>query len=312
MKSEAVQCDNGRTATWINRMDAHRKNIAGIWAMLAAVAFFALMDTAMKLLSAHYPPMQVAAMRGMASLPLVCLYVLWRGKLPTLLKVRWPLHLMRGVLGIAMLSLFAYALKRLPLAETYSIFFIAPLLITAMSVPLLKEKVEPARWWAIAIGLIGVLVVLRPSAAGFFTLGGFAVLGSAACYAISAITVRLLSRTDSSESMVFWLMAMLSLGAGLLAMPDWVPLRLLDWPVIAGMAFTGFLGQVAVTEAFRQGEASAIAPFEYTALAWAIGLDWWLWQTLPDRYTLIGAAIIVASGIYLVRRERVHVEAEHP
>ncbi len=295
-----------------SRLETRSKNIHGIRAMLAAVAFFAFMDTAMKLLSGHYPPMQVAAMRGMASLPLVCLYVVWRGKVGTLLKVRWPLHVMRAVLGIGMLSLFAYALKRLPLAETYSIFFVAPLLITAMSVPLLKEKVEPARWWAIAVGLLGVLVVLRPSAAGFFTLGGLAVLGSAAFYAISAITVRLLSRTDSSESMVFWLMAMLSIGAGALAAPDWVPLRAQDWLVITGMAFTGFIGQVAVTEAFRRGEASAIAPFEYTALAWAIGIDWWLWQTLPDRYTLLGAAIIVASGVYLVRRERVHVEAEHP
>lgn len=293
-------------------LDRRARNLQGIWAMVAAVAFFAFMDTAMKLLSAHYPPMQVAAMRGLSSLPLVCLYVAWRGKLGTLLQVRWSLHLLRAALGIGMLSLFAYALKRLPLAETYSIFFVAPLVITALSVPLLKEKVEAARWWAIVVGLLGVLVVLRPSGAGFFTLGGLAVLGSAACYAVSAISVRLLGRTDSSESMVFWLMAMLSIGAGALAAPDWVPVSFKDWPVITAMAFTGFLGQLAVTEAFKHGEASAIAPFEYTALAWAIGIDWWLWQTLPDRYMLLGAAIIIASGVFLVRRERVHTEAEHP
>lgn len=293
-------------------LDTHARNLKGIWAMIAAVAFFAFMDTAMKLLAAHYPPMQVAAMRGMSSLPLVCIYVVWRGKLASLLNVRWPLHLLRAVLGIVMLSLFAYALKRLPLAEAYSIFFVAPLLITALSVFFLQEKVDAARWWAIAVGLLGVLVVLRPTGAGFFTLGGLAVLGSAALYAVSAITVRLLSRTDSSESMVFWLMAMLAIGAGLLAAPDWVPLRQSDWPIIVGMAVTGFLGQVAVTEAFRHGEASAIAPFEYIALAWAIGIDWLLWQTLPDRYVLLGAAIIIASGVYLVRRERVHAEAEHP
>jgi drug/metabolite transporter (DMT)-like permease len=280
--------------------------------MLAAVACFALMDTAMKLLAAHYPPMQVTAMRAMSSLPLVCAWVLWRGKLGTLLRVRWPLHLLRAVLGIGMLCTFAYALKRLPLADTYSLFFIAPLLITALSVPLLKEKVDAARWWAIAIGLAGVLVVLRPSGDGLSLLGSFAVLVSAACYAISAITVRLLARTDSSESMVFWLMTMLAVGAGALAAPDWLAIRTSDWPVIAGMAVTGFLGQVAVTEAFKQGEASVVAPFEYTALAWAMGIDWLLWQAIPDRSMLLGAGIIIASGIYLVRRERTHVEAEHP
>ena len=298
--------------TELDHLDIRSRNVQGIRAMIAAVAFFAFMDTAMKLLSARYPPLQVAAMRGMSSFPLVCAYVAWRGKLGVLLEVRWPLHLLRAVLGVAMLSLFAYALKRLPLAETYSIFFVAPLLITALSVPFLKEKVEPARWWAIAVGLLGVLVVLRPSGAGFFTLGGLAVLGSAACYAVSAITVRLLARTDSSECMVFWLMAMVSIGAGLLAAPDWVPVQRHEGPLIAAMAVTGFLGQVAVTEAFHRGEASAIAPFEYMALAWAIGIDWLIWQTLPDRYMLLGAAIIIASGVYLVRRERVHAEAEHP
>ena len=280
--------------------------------MLLAVAVFSLMDTAMKILSAHYPAMQVTAMRGLSSLPLVCVYVRWRGAFGSLLKVRWPLHFFRAALGIVMLSLFAYALRLLPLAEAYSIFFVAPLMITALSVPLLKERVEPARWWAIVVGLLGVLVVLRPSGAGFFTLGGLAVLGSAACYAVSSITVRLLGRTDSNESMVFWLMLMLSIGATALAAAHWLPIRSQDWPVIAGLAVTGFLGQVLITEAFRHGEASAIAPLEYTALAWGMGLDWVLWHTFPDRFMLLGAAIIVASGVYLIRREKVHVESEHP
>jgi drug/metabolite transporter (DMT)-like permease len=105
---------------------------------------------------------------------------------------------------------------------------------------------------------------------------------------------------------------MTALGAGALALPGWEPLRAEDAWVIAGVGLTGFLGQVAITEAFRLGEASVVAPFEYSALAWGLGLDLLVWQVLPDAWTFAGAGIIVASGLYLIRRERVHVEAEHP
>jgi len=287
-------------------------NLRGIGAMLVAVLALSLMDAGLKLLSSHYPALQVAAMRALSSLPLVVAYVAWRGAVRSLWKVRWPLHLLRGALGIAMLSLFAFALRGLPMSGAYAIFFVAPLLITALSVPFLHERVERPRWVAIGVGLVGVLVVLRPTGEGMLTLGGLAVLGSALCYAVSAITVRFVSRTDSSESQVFWLMAMVGLGAGAMAAPNWVGIRMDDAWVLAGVAVSGFFGQLAITEAFRHGEASAIAPFEYSALAWALVLDWALWRTLPDGFTLLGAGIIIASGVYLVRHERVHVESEHP
>ncbi|TFW05465.1 DMT family transporter [Oxalobacteraceae bacterium OM1] len=268
--------------------------------MVGAVGLLSLMDTAMKLLVAHYPPLQVAALRGITSLPLITLYVLWRGRAGTLLKVRWPLHLLRAVIGIAMLALFTFGLRVLPLTEAYTLSFIAPMLITVLSVIFLKEKVEGPRWVAIVVGLLGVLVVLRPTGAG---LGGLAVLAAAVLYAITAITVRVMARSDSAESLVFWLTFMVAVGAGILASPDWMEVRRSDWPTLAALAVTGFLGQLCITEAFRHGEASAIAPYEYTALAWGVGIDYLLWQTLPDQWTLLGAAIIVSAGIYLVRRE---------
>ena len=95
--------------------------------MVAAVGFFSLMDALLKTLTAHYPALQVAALRGWAALPLVALYALWRGEVPRLLKVRWPLHLLRGGLNVAMLALFAFAIRELALAEAYTLFFIAPL-----------------------------------------------------------------------------------------------------------------------------------------------------------------------------------------
>ena len=284
----------------------------GMLLMLISVAMFSLMDAALKTLSAHYPPFQVAALRGLSSLPLVLAWALLTVGAMPLLRVRWPLHLLRGVLGIAMMASFVYALKRLPLSTAYSIFFVAPLLITALSVPILGEKVGPRRWTAIAIGLVGVLVVLRPTGAGMMSMAGLAVLVAATGYAVSAITVRVLARTDSTQAITFWLLALMALGAGALAFPNWVPLRAQDAWIIGGIGIAGALGQYTITEAFRLGEASLIAPLEYTALLWGVLLDLTLWGVLPDSVTWLGAAIIIASGLYLIRREKVHAEAERP
>lgn len=289
-----------------------QQNLRAVIVMLAAVGLFSVMDAGLKILSPHYPAMEVAALRGLSSLPLIVGYVGWRGQLPSMLRVRWSLHCLRGVLAVTMLTSFTFALRTLPLSEAYSIFFVAPLLITLLSMPFLGERVGRSRWWAIAAGFAGVLVVLRPTGAGMYSLAGLAVLASAVCYSISAISVRVIGRTDSNESLVFWMVLMLSAGASALAAPHWVAIQPKHWPVIAGIGVIGFVAQLAITEAFRRGEASFIAPLEYSALAWGVGLDWLLWHTLPDHITLIGAAIIIASGIYLIRHERRHAEAEHP
>ena len=289
--------------------DAHRWRAALF--MLAAVGLFALMDAGLKLLTAHYPPMQISAIRGGASLPFVLVWVLSTVSARSLFRVRWPLHLLRAVLGIMMMAPFVYALRTLPLSTAYTIFFIAPLLITALSVPILGERVGPRRWAAIAVGFLGVMVVLRPTGEGVASLTGLAVLLAAFGYAVSAITVRVLARTDSSQAIVVWLLASMALGAGLLALPQWVPIRAEDLWLIAGIGVAGALGQYTITEAFRRGEASLIAPLEYSALLWGVLLDFSLWNVLPDAMTWVGAAIIVLSGLYLLRRERVHLEAGH-
>lgn len=287
-------------------------NLRSIYAMLAAVVFFAMMDTCMKMLSAHYPAMQVAALRSLSSLPLVCAYLVWRGAHRGVLQVRWSLHLLRATIGIAMLALFAYGVRTLSLAEAYSIFFIGPILITALSVFVLKETVDARRWIAIAVGMGGVLVVLRPTGEGVLSLAGLAVLTSAVGYAVSAVSGRVLARSDRSEHMVFWLMLMMAAGASVLAAPGWVDVRGEHLPLLAALAVSGFFAQLAITEAFNHGEASVVAPFEYTALAWAVAIDWLLWKTLPDEYTLLGAAIIIGSGLYLIRHETVHAASDHP
>jgi len=271
--------------------------------MLLCVGLFSLMDAGLKTLSPHYPPFQVATLRAASSLPWLLAWALASTGLAPLLRVRWSLHLLRGGIGVGMMGAFVYALRSLPLATAYTIFFVAPLLITALSVPFLGERVGPRRWTAIAIGLVGVLVVLRPSGAGFVSLAGLAVLLAAVGYAASAITVRVLARSDSTQAMVVWLMLLMALGAGLLAWPDWRPVHGEHLWVVLGIGIAGAAGQYAITEAFRLGEASLLAPLEYTALVWGVLLDAALWGVLPDAVTWLGAAIIVGSGLYLLRRE---------
>ena len=157
-----------------------------------------------------------------------------------------------------------------------------------------------------------MIVLLRPTGEGMISLAALAVLVAAVMYAVSAITVRMLARTDSTQSMMVWLMVMIALGAGALAWPEWVAIRREDFSLIAFIGVAGAFGQYAITEAFRLGEASAIAPLEYTALVWGVLFDLTFWGVLPDAITWVGAAIIVASGLYLIRREKVHAEAEHP
>jgi len=287
-------------------MQTSRQNLRGMLSMLLAVATFALMDACLKVLTPHYPPLQVAAMRGISSLPLVAVWVALDGGVGQLLRVRWSLHLLRGVLSIIMLASFAYALRSLPLAETYSLFFVAPLLITALAALVLREHVDWRGWTAILAGFGGTLIVLRPTGSGVLTLAGLAVLVSATGYAVSAIAVRVIGRSDSTQSMVFWMLAMTSAFALALAWPQWLPIREQDWTILAALGVTGAVGQYGITDAFRRAAASRIAPLEYTALIWGIILDRLVWHTVPDAITLTGAAVIVASGLYLIHLERRH------
>ena len=280
-------------------------NLRSITAMLAAVAMFSCMDALLKALSGTYAPLQVTALRGLAALPLVCLYMVWRREVGAVFsrRLRWRLHLLRGVVSVLMMALFTFGLKTLGLAEAYTLTFVAPLIITVLSVPVLKETVQPRHWIAIAVGLCGVLIALRPDQSAFFSGGALAVLGAAVCYAVSNVVGRVISRSEPSVTLVFWTTASMALGGGVLGASQWVGIVPAHWPVLLGLAITGFLGQLAITEAFRHGQASAVAPFEYAALAWAVVLDWLFWQAVPDVYTLAGGAVIIASGIYLIRRE---------
>jgi drug/metabolite transporter (DMT)-like permease len=202
-----------------------------------------------------------------------------------------------------MMLSFTFALKELSLAKAYALFFVAPLLIALFSIFMLDERVQRAQWAAILIGFAGVLIVLRPGAVGFGLLGTLAVLGTAFCYALSSVLVKIIGRTDSTQSMIFWMTGMLSIGATLIALPGWQPIERRHFVLIGTIAITGAIGQWGITEAFKRAPAASVAPLEYSGLAWVILIDLFVWSVVPEWQTLAGAAVIIGSGLYLLRYE---------
>jgi drug/metabolite transporter (DMT)-like permease len=281
------------------------QRLRGIASMTAAAFVFALMDASMKHLSGHYGAFEVAALRCLSSLAFLCGPILWRRSWKTLIPRSPLLHCVRGVLGIVMLASFVFAVRALSLAATYALFLCAPLLMTALSVPVYGDRVPPRRWLAIGAGLGGVLLILRPSAAGTGSKIAVAAAAlSAACYALSALSVRRLGRHNSSTSMVFWNLLIAGVGCAALAAGHWRSFAASDGGWLAFVGICGALGQFWLTEAFRLAPPSVVGPFEYTSILWAFALDWLFWSAVPGPTLLAGAAIVIGGGLFVIADER--------
>jgi len=281
------------------------ERLRGIAYMISAVAVFSIMDSLMKRLSLHYGPLQISCLRCLSSWTLLLLPIAWGRGWTALRPSKAALHLLRAVLGIGMLYGFVVAVRHLSMAQTYSLFLAAPLLITALSVPIQGERVTRKRWLAIVVGLSGVLVILQPWGGRSFSLGAAAAAAIATvCYSLSALTVRALGRGNSSMSMVFWYLLMVGMGSAALSARDWRPVVSTDWGWLMGIGASGALGQMWLTEAFRRAPPSVVAPFEYTAILWAFGIDWIFWSATPSLSLLLGACIVIASGIVVILDER--------
>jgi drug/metabolite transporter (DMT)-like permease len=286
-------------------MRSMSQRLHGIAYMAAAIFIFAIMDALLKGMSSRYSPLQIACLRSISSWLLLLPPIAWAGSWRALRPSGLPLHLLRALLGVGMLTSFVYAVHKLSLAQTYSVFLTAPLLMTALSVPLLGEKVAGMRWLAIAAGLGGVLVILKPWGHGDISVpaAGAAALATI-CYSLSALTVRKLGLSNSSMSMVFWYLLMVGIGAGLLAGADWRPVPMSDWGWLVGIGVTGALGQMWLTDAFRRAPPSVVAPFEYTSILWAFAIDRIFWAASPSLNLIVGACIVVVSGIVVIVDER--------
>ena len=259
----------------------------------------------MKHLAGHLSSFQVSFFRGATSLPFVVLWLLSQRTLHKIRPNNLLLHGLRGVISIAFLILTVITLRELPLANAYAIFFAAPLIITLLSVPILKEKVGVHRYSAVFVGFLGVLIMLNPNAMGFASIGVVSGLLATLGYSMVMTLVRYMHRSETSESLMFFFVLSLTLGCGALALTDWRPLAFTDMPWLLLLGISGAIAQYLLTEAYRQAPPSVLSSFEYTAMIWALLLGYFFWQELPSMWVLAGACVVIASGVYISHREAI-------
>lgn len=276
--------------------------LQGILSAIGAMTLFSVMDAMIKGLSDDYGTVQIFFFRSAFAILPIWLLVLRSGGVAALRTTRPLSHLGRSLLIITFLLCFFYGLTLMPLADAYAISFAAPLFITALSAPILGEHVGPRRWAAVLVGFVGVLVVLRPGG-GVLSSGGLIVLAGAAVYSLAMIYVRQLSRTETQASIVFYFTITSTVLAGA-AMPFvWVPPTLADWPVLIAVGIVGGIGQILTTRSFSLAPAAVVGPFQYTQLIWGVVFGYAFFGDLPDAMMLLGGAIVVGSGLYILHRE---------
>lgn len=273
-----------------------------ILTICAGVAFLSMNDAIAKLLVERYDPVQIVFLRNLIALPMVGAVVMYKIGWPGFFSHHLRVHAIRGFLMLAGAYLFFKGLESLALAEATALVFSAPIFITALSVPLLGETVGWRRWLAVLIGFIGVLIIVRPGGATFQAASLY-VIGTAALYALFMLSARFLGPRESMWTMMFFVMLFPMLYAVPFAVMVWVPVHLVDLPLLLALAVFGTLGITLIGQAFRFAPAAVVAPFDYTALIWASLFGWLIWGDTPEVWTLVGAAVIVVSGIFIVIRE---------
>lgn len=278
--------------------------LKAIGMMSLAVFMLSAMDLALKQLVEHYPSMQVVFLRCITSAPLLAAWMLVRDRKS--FRVKYPKdHLLRAAIGLLMLFAIGESFRELQLADAYAIFFAAPLLITLLAGPILGEKAGPYRLAAAAVGFAGVLVVLQPGAdSQLISYGSVMALVCVVSYTFMALLLRRMGHHDSTVAIAFWFIALVGIGAGLLAILNWKPLQWQHWPWMVLLGITGTLGQLLLTAAFKRAAVAVIAPIDYTHMLWAVIYGYLFWGHLPGTNTWIGTAIIVGSGLYIIFREQ--------
>lgn len=295
--------------------------LQGVACMLAAMLALSLNDAIVKWISDAYALHEIVLVRSVVALAVTLLYVAFDGGLAVLRTRRPGLHLTRGILLMIMNMGFFAALATLTLAQTGALFFVAPLLITAMSAPMLGERIGPWRWGAVLVGLAGMIVMLRPGARSF-EVAALLPVGAATAYALMQILTRRLGATDRASTMAFYIQLSflvmstaigLAIGDGRYGGNGHPSLEFLlrawtwpDGPDLALMAACGVLiGIVGIllSQAYRIAEATMMAPFEYTYLPLAMLWGVLVWGDWPDGTALAGIALIAGGGMVVLWRE---------
>lgn len=283
--------------------EARIKPLAAFALMGAAVLCFSLVDATAKWNTAGFGTWQIIFVSRLV--PMLAAFVMAYRKTGNPLDFRTSFpkwHALRAVIGIAMIWCFFEGLRTMPLVEAITIGFAAPLFITLLSGPMLGERIGPRRWTAVAVGFIGVLIALRPGLQPI-GLGPILIVISAFSYALSMVILRRFSGRESTHNIFFYGNIGVFIVSGINAIPEWVQPSPLDLGLMISVGVWGTIGGYAVIRAYRLGEASMLAPLEYTALIWSVLFDLVLFGLTPVLVVLIGAAVIIGANVYIAHRE---------
>ncbi|MEE8365342.1 MAG: DMT family transporter [Gammaproteobacteria bacterium] len=297
--------------------------VSGISLLVLALFLFSIQDVVIKYFSDQYSVLLIVFIRGVIAISLMLLAMRFIKARISLISRRPYLALARGLFGFTSYTTYYLAIASLPLAEVVAIAFTAPLFVTAMSALLLKEQVGLRRWLAVLTGFIGVLIIVGPSGQ-FTSLAVLLAFAAAITYASQTIITRYLSWHDNPLTIAFNSTIVFTLASGILSLllasgiivvasqhpslvflaRDWTMPGSLDLGLMIFLGFNGAVGFYCMGKAYCVAPASAISPFEYTYVLWAIIFGYLFWSEIPSSTTLIGVLVLIGSSLYIWHRER--------
>lgn len=284
--------------------DPTRSSLRGTILALMAFATFSTHDVVVKYLGGFYSTFQILFFSVLLSFPLATMMLLRDATSGNLRPVHPGWSALRTVASVSTgLSAF-YAFSVLPMAQVYAIIFAAPLLVTVLSIPILGERVGRHRWLAVLLGLIGVLVVLRPGVTPI-GLGHLAALVAAVGSATAAVVVRKIGKDERAVVLMLYPMMVSVLLMGVLMPAHYVPMPIGHLGLLGVISVLGFTSGLLLIGAYRAGDAAVVAPMQYSQILWAVVYGAFLFNERPDLPTVAGASLVIASGVYIVLRESI-------
>ncbi|MEH6647317.1 DMT family transporter [Sulfitobacter sp.] len=282
--------------------DRQTPGLQGILLMIIATVAFSIMHGLVRFVSEVLPPFQIAFFRNVFGLAFL-LPLLMRSRFAILRTQKIGLHVLRGVINIAAMLMFFTALSISPLAKVTALSFTAPIFMAILAVLVLGERFRIYRWLAILFGFAGMLIILRPGIVAIET-GALLVTAAAALWAVAMIIIKILSRTESSLTIVAYMGIFLGLFSVIPALWVWQPFgfETLCWMVLIGLF--GTIAQMTLSQALKETDPTALMPFDFLKLIWTAIIGAWFFAEIPDVFTLIGAAVIFSSGLFIAYRER--------
>lgn len=288
----------GCSAFWCRQTPALR----GILLMCLSTVAFSIMHGLVRFVSEVLPPFQIAFFRNVFGLAFL-LPLLMRSRFAILRTKRIGLHALRGAINIVAMLMFFTALSISPIAKVTALSFTAPIFMAILAVLVLGERFRIYRWLAILFGFLGMLIILRPGLVAIDT-GALLVTGSAALWAVAMVLIKILSRTESSLTIVAYMGIFLGIFSIFPAIWVWQPfgLQTLGWMVLIGLF--GSIAQMSLSQSLKETDPTALMPFDFLKLIWTALIGAWFFGEIPDIYTMIGASVIFSSGLFIAWRER--------